>query len=61
MIGFFSVSNFVLADLTRERTLFCRLDADGVGGVVENAALSADRLDRDVVVHASRAEQGKGI
>ena len=38
-----------------------RLDADGVGSVVEYAALSADRLNRDVVVQASRAEEGEGI
>ena len=39
----------------------CRLHADGVGSVVEYAALSADRLNRDVVVQASRAEEGEGI
>ena len=43
------------------RSVDGRHDADGVGSVVKDAALSADRLHRDVVVHASRAEQGEGI
>ena len=43
------------------RSVDGRHDADGVGSVVKDAALSADRLHRDVVVHASRAEQREGI